>query len=203
MVERASTCKSALFSAEAILEELGIEFSRKASKRLPFDAQFKLLGVQVNLAARIGLSRTAVALSNTPERQDELREELKLILKSGLITPPAAARLAGRLTFATSFVWSRVGAQFARMLSGIGAHGSHSSSELQAACIVMLRVLDSGDRLVPVTSDGPAAWVYTDASAEDSDPDRSSQEVLIGGILYARVATRPLSYFSERVPDFI
>eukprot|EP00971_Amphidinium_carterae_P249563 4953452-Amphidinium_carterae.1 len=29
---------------QSSLEELGIEFSRKASKRLPFDAQFKLLG---------------------------------------------------------------------------------------------------------------------------------------------------------------
>eukprot|EP00971_Amphidinium_carterae_P158550 3143221-Amphidinium_carterae.1 len=89
------------------------------------------------------------------------------------------------------------------MLSGISAHGSYNSGELQAACSVMLSVLDSGDRLVPVSSDGPAAWVYTDASAESADPAINSQEVLIGGILYARGTTRPLSYFSERVPDFI
>eukprot|EP00971_Amphidinium_carterae_P140845 2790608-Amphidinium_carterae.1 len=33
--------------------------------------------------------------------------------------------------------------------------------------------------------------------------DSSSQEVRIGGIIYVRGTTRPLSYFSERVPDFI
>eukprot|EP00971_Amphidinium_carterae_P078196 1547063-Amphidinium_carterae.1 len=70
-----------MFAAETVLDELGIEFSKKASKRLPFDSQFKLLGVQVNLAARVGLSRVAIALANTPERQTELRLELEQIIR--------------------------------------------------------------------------------------------------------------------------
>eukprot|EP00971_Amphidinium_carterae_P203271 4033872-Amphidinium_carterae.1 len=54
-----------MFAAEAVLGELGIEFSRKAFKRIPFDVQFKLLGVQV------------------------IHYEIKQVLRRGLITPPA------------------------------------------------------------------------------------------------------------------
>eukprot|EP00971_Amphidinium_carterae_P178050 3531379-Amphidinium_carterae.1 len=172
MIERASTCKSAMFSAEAVLEVLGIEFSRKATKGMPFNVQFKLLGVQVNLAARVGLSRVTFTLASTPERQ----------LRCSLITPPAAARLAGRLT----------------LLSGIGTHGKY-----EAACMVMLRVLESGDGVVPVSSEGPSLWVFSAASPENADSDSKMQEVLIGGVIYVRGTTKPLSYFSERVPDFV
>eukprot|EP00971_Amphidinium_carterae_P118989 2357282-Amphidinium_carterae.1 len=67
---------SALFDSEAALELLGVAFSKKESKGRSFDETFKLLGVQVNLAARTALSRPAMSLCNTRERLEELRDEL-------------------------------------------------------------------------------------------------------------------------------
>ena len=68
-----------------------------------------ILGVECNLEENI--------LEVTAARRKELREEIQGYLKDKWITPGQAAKIKGKLMFAASQLWGKVGRAFLRPLS--------------------------------------------------------------------------------------
>ena len=92
----------ASYRAFAALNEL-LGFAIKHSKDVPPTSADSLLGVYVNI---VSVPFTA---SVTNERRVSLREVLREHIRSNKLSPASAATLAGRLNFAASALFGRVG----------------------------------------------------------------------------------------------
>ena len=73
----------------------------------PFQAEFQMLGVTVDLK-RV-FEHNELLVSNTDKRRGELKDTIEEILRRGILSKAQAAMLVGRLGFASSQTFGRVG----------------------------------------------------------------------------------------------
>ena len=81
---------------------------KHGEKVKPFAERFQMLGVEVNLGTVTSAGTAEV--SNTLRRREELKESIGQMLQKGKLTEPEAESLVGRLQFASSQTFGRVGA---------------------------------------------------------------------------------------------
>eukprot|EP00971_Amphidinium_carterae_P166731 3304185-Amphidinium_carterae.1 len=201
IVDRDCTCESAAFTAEGLLEVLGIRYSTKASKRLPFSESFRILGVELTFNVLMA-GGFVIRVTNTEERTAELKSDLMKTLSSGELSPSEASRLRGRLGFFITSLFSRAGALFLRALELRAASDRRGDRSLSAderfALKAALALLSLPPRTVTVRPGPRPPWVFTDAAVEvaASGPPLAT----IGGLLYEPSSLSPAAFFSAPVP---
>ena len=203
LVDAAGTAGSVSYTVECLLTSLGIRFSRKSTKRMPFRSSFRILGVELLLNSWVA-NDLKIVVRNTQDRKSELEEELDAIDALGRLSPWEAARLRGRFGFFLTGLWGRAGALFLRalevkaanLMSG-GLIGEEERFALDAARVL----LRSDPRQIDVLRDELPFWVFTDASVE---PTQIGEFVaVIGGILYNPGSGQPVRFFSHKLPHAV
>ena len=198
LIDKASTSASVSYSVEGLLDALGIRFSKKTAKRVPFRSSFKILGVELRLN-EWEADELKVVVRNTPEQKDELKEELDKIQAQDRLTPFEAARLRGRFGFFLTGLWGRSGALFLRALEVKAANlmsGGRVGDDERFALQAAQALLKAEPRKVDVLKDELPLWIFTDASVEADD---SGRLVGIGGLIYFPGSTVPAKYFSHKL----
>ena len=106
-----------IVETEALAEDAGqtlaaffslVGWRLKDEKEAPFAEEFVALGVVFNMSGIVRSKKLWIA--NKPERVSRLREEISEILNTGRLRPGHAARLRGKLAFASAQIFGRCGA---------------------------------------------------------------------------------------------
>ena len=121
-----------------------------------------------------------IALAPKPGRVDGIREQMELIIQRGDMDFKEALSIKGKLNFAESHVFCRVGSALSRLLSKWPADGvSHKlTAELVLAMETTARNLSSvKPKLIPAPSSDDPVLVFTDGACEE--------DVSVGGLLIA------------------
>ena len=159
-------------------------------KLLPFDSICKVLGVQLDLKQS---GDSLCLISNTPERVEELAQEINLVLSSGSLPKSEGEKLRGRLQFASAQVFGR---KFRRLLKILSNHVTMGRRILTAATKCCLEEI-----VTLLTCNVPRKVVATQADILHVYVDASSNEVGysgIGGLVIDMLGTH-LSFFSAEV----
>ena len=176
-VEPAATAKDAQEKMESLLTLLGWQIASDPEKRKPFADMFVALGVMISFeSAKAG----EIALAPKPGRVDGIREQMELIIQRGDMDFKEALSIKGKLNFAESHVFCRVGSALSRLLSKWPADGvSHKlTAELVLAMETTARNLSSvKPKLIPAPSSDDPVLVFTDGACEE--------DVSVGGLLIA------------------
>eukprot|EP00438_Fugacium_kawagutii_P017954 Skav227888 [mRNA] locus=scaffold3865:39733:41610:- [translate_table: standard] len=176
-------CISAMFSF------LGWKLSE--DKLIPFDSVCKVLGVRLDLNnAKFGI----VKVANTPERVEELVEELSHIVQENRLSRKDGEKLRGRLQLARSQLFGRSLRKYLTELNNHGSSGRKMLSEgtKSALCKLMEAVTKIHPREV-ARGLSDHVHIYVDASFE---PGGYSG---IGGLCVNSDGSLH-SFFSEAVP---
>ena len=187
-LSRASESKHVDFCVSSIFSLLGWKVS--THKLLPFDSICKVLGVQLDLKQS---GDSLCLISNTPERVEELVQEINLILSSGSLPKSEGEKLRGRLQFASAQVFGR---KFRRLLKVLSSHVTMGRKVLTASTkccleeIVTLLTCNVPRRVVATQAD--ILHVYVDASFNEVGYSG------IGGLVIDMLGTH-LSFFSAKV----
>ena len=186
---RSSESRHVEFCASSVFSLLGWKVS--THKLLPFDSICKVLGVQLDLKQS---GDSLCLISNTPERVEELVQEIHLILSSGVLPKSDGEKLRGRLQFASSQVFGR---KFRRLLkvflSNHVTMGRKVLTKSTKCCleeIVALLNCNVPRRVVATQAD--ILHVYVDASFNDVGYSG------IGGLIIDMLGVH-LSFFSAKV----
>ena len=133
-------------------------------------------------------------VGNKAARVESIKGQIADVLASGLLSPPAAAQLRGRLGFAEGQVFGR---QALVALHELGAWASQPSrrnrisAELAAALRWLQRhVVEAAPRRVPFRVRGPPVLVFTDGAYEE-------EVATCGAVLITADVVR---YFGEVIP---
>ena len=187
------------FSAEKILQLLGIEFSTKVNKRMHFAKSFSLLGVTVKFMEVAG---DYIIVDNTEDRKIEVDNIVQEVLEKKQCNKALAAVLFGKLGFMSSQTWSRVGPllTWAIRKRAQDPDGEHLDEELRSSLLCALALVRAPPREVVISSNRRVRWCLTDAAAE---PDGTGgYKVTIGGVLLA-FSGAVWRHFCEEVPQEI
>jgi hypothetical protein len=125
---------------------LGADF---ADAKLQLDTEPIILGVEYNLKESV--------LEVTAARKKELREEINSYLREKRITPGQAAKLKGKLMFAATQLWGKVGRAFLRPLSETHAEEETHISELAGVFWQLAARLETSIYLDRVSTDSNPA----------------------------------------------
>eukprot|EP00438_Fugacium_kawagutii_P016271 Skav232599 [mRNA] locus=scaffold2282:11506:13323:+ [translate_table: standard] len=176
-------CISAMFSF------LGWKLSE--DKLIPFDSVCKVLGVRLDPNnAKLGIVRVA----NTPERVEELVEELSQIVKENRLSRKDGGKLRGRLQFASSQLFGRSLRKYLQELNNHVSAGRKILSECTKS--VLCKLIEALTRNHPreVTRGlSDHVHIYVDASFELGGYSG------IGGLCVNSDGSLH-SFFSEAVP---
>ena len=104
--EPKETAEQALEIVEKVHKWLGADYSKK---KVQLSTAPTILGVKYNLPED--------ELEVTEQRKKDLKEEIEGVLREGELTSGHAAKLKGKLMFAASVLWGKVGRAFLRALS--------------------------------------------------------------------------------------
>ncbi|CAJ1388792.1 unnamed protein product, partial [Effrenium voratum] len=126
LLSREDVCKSAGYAAEALFTLWGVRFARTGKKCVDFADTFKTLGLMVGLE---NLGSGICRIFHTPDRREELADEIEDILQKGQLTAKEAERLRGRMVWFESFVWGRL-ANYALKQIRMAFEGSKSKVEI-------------------------------------------------------------------------
>ena len=126
LLSREDVCKSAGYAAEALFTLWGVRFARTGKKCVDFADTFKTLGLMVGLE---NLGSGLCRIFHTPDRREELADEIEDILQRGQLTAKEAERLRGRMVWFESFVWGRL-ANYALKQIRMAFEGSKSKVEV-------------------------------------------------------------------------
>ena len=187
-LSRASESRHVDFCVSSIFSLLGWKVS--THKLLPFDSICKVLGVQLDLKQS---GDSLCLISNTPERVEELAQEINLVLSSGSLPKSEGEKLRGRLQFASAQVFGR---KFRRLLKILSNHVTMGRRILTAATKCCLEEI-----VTLLTCNVPRKVVATQADILHVYVDASSNEVGysgIGGLVIDMLGTH-LSFFSAEV----
>ena len=187
-LSRASESRHVEFCASSVFSLLGWKVS--THKLLPFDSICKVLGVQLDLKQS---GDSLCLISNTPERVEELVQEINLILSFGVLVKSEGEKLRGRLQFASSQVFGR---KFRRLLKVLSNHVTMGRKVLTASTKCCLEeVVALLNRNVPrkvVATQADILHVYVDASFNEVGYSG------IGGLVIDMLGAH-LSFFSAKV----
>ena len=191
--EISESLESAIETVKFVHTALG---AKLAADKHQSGQKVEILGVQYDLKKLV--------LQITPQRRRDLVNEVDQILRADSLTPAAAAKLKGKLNFAATTLWGKVGRAFLLALSERQYSAKQRKaldSALRSSLTMWLRlVAGAKPRHVYLGSTAPSDFVlFTDGFAPD--PARGEDGVAgIGGVLFQRVpfAAR---YFSAEVRD--
>ena len=172
---------------------LGADFSQK---KLQQTTKPVILGVEYNLEEMF--------LEVTAARAKELDLEMEGILRTQRLTPGQAGKLKGKLMFAASQLWGKVGRAFMRALS----ERQYSKEKRVALNPAIRGALEAWRSLLKVAprrrleqtdNDLVDLVIFTDgyfpdARKAETDPAR------VGGVVFAREGNEPPEFFSTEVP---
>ena len=126
----AAVAEPVLELAQEVLDLLGWEVKGE-TKDVPLDACFAALGVSFDLQHATDYRHPCLVVSNTENRVKELTKTIREFLKSGKMSAAEAAQLRGRLVFANSQIFGKLGAMAYHYL-GKMAHFAGPAKDLDA-----------------------------------------------------------------------
>ena len=191
----------ASFKAFGDLNEI-LGFTIKEAKDVPPAENGTLLGVAVRLAA------FPFRAEITAERKLSLRSSLKEHLDSNRLAPGEAATLAGRMNFAVSAMFGRVGraplkAVYARQHSRRTNHEGEShehphilTRSLRASLEALARLVEAPPpRILPIPGKiAPVVSIFSDGEGKYG---------YIGGVLLVAAAFVPVLVFEAQIPPHV
>ena len=191
--ELMETLESAVKSVKFVHTALG---ARLAEDKHQSGQQVEILGVQYDLKKLV--------LRITAKRRRDLINEIGQIIHDNSLTPAAAAKLKGKLSFAATTLWGKVGRAFLLAISERQYSAKQRKgldSALTSALTMWVRLIAGAKpRQIYLGSQKPADYVlFTDGFAPD--PERGENGIAgIGGVLFQR---KPFAakYFSAEVRD--
>eukprot|EP00438_Fugacium_kawagutii_P017427 Skav208457 [mRNA] locus=scaffold1104:125034:126098:+ [translate_table: standard] len=192
--EPAKTCSSAFEVAQKVHWWLGARYDQK---KLQIRHDPTVLGVTYDLQEMV--------LRIKPSRKEEILEEIRSILDSGLLPPGQAGKLRGKLMFGASQLWGKIGRALLRALSErqyTKFPKSEINGAIEAALAMWVRLIEEGPPR-PILEAKPMKTqfvLFTDGSFPDGSKDSPSYP-WIGGVIFAR-DMQPRQ-FGCRVPDHL
>ena len=188
LASKPSLTASASCSMEMVFLLTGWVFAQEGSKATQFDCVCKALGVQFDFhRAEAGL----MTVCNTESRRKELIQQIASALQSGFLDKQSTLSLRGRLGFADSFMYGRIGKLVLKQLTD---HAYGPRKKFDESLAFSLRAMS--DRLQTarpreVTALQLRQWfIYTDASYESGTNTGG-----LGGVLVDETA-RVKAWFS-------
>ena len=175
---------------------IGWRFAESGAKAPPFNTAFTALGVKIDIGA---MQAGHILFDNTEKRVVELVQSLDKVLSDGALPRQDALRLRGRLQFACSQLFGRLGKA---ALSTVTDQAYRSSSlQLQPeTCVAMKLFRDLLTKSKPRKISGKVydEWfVFTDASFE---PNAAGFKAGVGAVLVDKNG-RIVQYVSEELPQ--
>ena len=170
--------KSTSLAIESLFKLTGWIFAESGSKCVPFGKTCQALGIELDMSQ----SAHGVAyVRNTPNRVAELSEVINSVVCRGTIPRIEARRLRGRMQFAESQLFGRVGKRCLKALSDIsdGVAKVLSDKDLFFLGLFSEFLKSSAPREVSATS-GQIPVIFTDACYES---DATTWICGIGGVI--------------------
>ena len=137
LLSRAELERSSSWACESLLMLLGMTYASEGHKCLPFNEEFKTLGLEVNTKHFVD---GYVTIGHTQSRREELGEQLGAFLSGGSMTSKDAERSRGRMIFFEGFTFGRVANSSVKSL-GRFCVGSGSQKKLDQGMMRALRFL--------------------------------------------------------------
>ena len=178
-----------------LFDILGAKFAQEGAKALGFAKQFKLLGVVIDLR---DFPKGVVRVGHTEERVQEITNEVHNILEADRLSAKQAEQLRGRMCFFEGFVFGRVPSTALRCMDRAARSGATKGSLPGNVARVMYALLDrfASARPLELSYRSERTFIlFTDGACEGN-----SRVGSIGGVLIG-LHGKPISFFSERVPD--
>lgn len=175
-----STVNSTHLTIETLFDLLGWRFARDGSKANEFSKSFCALGIQIDLAK---FNQGLVEFTNTTKRVEELVQTIDTFLKTRKMTTKESQRLRGRMQFADSQLFGRVGWLCMRAVTvhGFSAGGPKVNKESMDALGRFRRHRESSKPRQVLKSSSKTWFVFTDASYA---PTAVEWKCGLGGIIY-------------------
>ena len=172
-------------AAKKVLGLLGWKI--KGSKDKPNEPAFTALGVRFDLLATT-VDHPRLVVSNKPSRIKELRNQIKQILENQHLRPTEAAQLRGRLVFANSQTFGKMGAVAFNEL-GRRAHCHGPLTTLDADLIWALEwwatyLIDPQPRTVPLANMRKPVIILSDGACEPDDSSSLGVNASYGAVMY-------------------
>lgn len=165
--------RSSELTVQALFKLLCWLFAEEGRKCIPFSKSCEALGVVFNLEEAHSLK---CRISNTETRKQELTAELHNVLECGRLTKLEAQKLRGRMQFADSQLFGRVGKRCIKTLSDFSSSRKIQLDRGDRLFIqLFIRLLNSGKPRVIGPSNVPPVVVLTDACYE-----RESRDLVCG-----------------------
>ena len=188
----------------AVMRILGVPLA--SEKHVPMSGRFTFLGVETNLAQFAG--RAIVELGIAAERATRLAEAIEAMLEVGVCAPAEAARMAGRLGFASSWAQGRFGRALMQPLyRQQEGSGSEIGRALRYALLAFLHLLRRGWRPRRFRFDWrrwrPTVKIWTDAAWEPESADPAMVAFVVFFPAEGRGVRERWVYGYARVPDDI
>ena len=166
-VEFSQLVSSARNSFEGLLKLLGWGLAEGELKVFPFQGNFKMLGVVVDLQS---LTKGVLKIENTEARVKDILEQIQSIKDEKALKPAVAAMLFGRLGFALTSVFGRGASPGLRFLSKTAASNEVlklESEHREALDSIVFFLMNSKPRTLSLSDDLVPVILFTDASAEN------------------------------------
>ena len=164
MVEPLLSSNLASMSIENLLTSLGWKYASDAEKGKPFQGEFDLLGMQLNVR---GLLQGLIVLQNKPSRVAKLQDSFSRILREGRLEKHEAQTLRGQLNFMLGFAQGRSMKMVCRALANFVAKPTSNTATIQSmATFALAQLAMLQPRKICLCGPKSPVLIFTDASYE-------------------------------------
>eukprot|EP00971_Amphidinium_carterae_P321511 6390812-Amphidinium_carterae.2 len=183
-------------TAQEVFRLLGWTVTTDERKTFPFSSSFTALGVEIDLRKVPG---GLIEVHNKPGRVEAIKSSIGEVLKAGTFSKHEASSLKGKMQFADSQHYCRLGCITTRMLSNCVAFTKGDirvTDELRTALEWFAFILDEApSRCLKLKAPSRPKRVYTDGACEGTNRAVGT----FGGILFDESKERP-EFFAGSVP---
>ena len=173
-----STAECTDFAITSLFKLLGWAYAESGDKASAFGTRVSALGIQIELES---FARGKVFFSNTEKRRLEFINLITDNLKQSQISQKQGQILRGKLQFANSQMYGRLGAMCLHEISRLTDSGNHAFDEpLKKAMARYIHFLKQAEPRALTQSTGECMFLFTDASYERGS---DSWPCGIGGVL--------------------
>eukprot|EP00438_Fugacium_kawagutii_P035872 Skav204674 [mRNA] locus=scaffold1284:10971:12707:+ [translate_table: standard] len=190
-LSRHDACKVTEWTAQSLLELLGMVYAKEGRKATIFDSTFSALGVRFDLT---GIQDKRVEIMHTVSRREELAEYIQELLESGQYSPKTLERLRGRLLWFENFVCGRqANSHITKLGEYIGSckHLTVMDEKLKDLLNVILQRIVSGKPVVITPAINHTWLFFTDGACEETSS--------VGGALI-HPNGKPVLFFGDLIP---
>ena len=190
------TITTSLFCAILIHQILGVIFNMT---KLQLGDHLPILGIQYDL--------NEFRLTVTSDRKKDLINEVFEVMRTRSIGSGQAGKLRGKLGFAASMFWGKIGRAFFRSLSE-RQYDQKGSTDLSPAILASLaqwiKILVKGTpRPIEITDNMPAdITIFTDGFYPNPILGESGTPG-VGGVIFDRSRSAPITFFNEISDDLM